>query len=89
VLHGRSIEAVAIGWSTAGQDAIDVLSEWAHYIFMLDMTNGPHKILPRHRIKIVPFDVGPDRWSNPYNQELLEILGKKFNEFYATLPTED
>lgn len=71
-LHRRGIPAVAAGAGTS-EDAISVLSEWADVIAILE----PHfiKAVPKHsQHKVVVFDVGPDRWKNPYSSELEEII---------------
>ncbi len=72
VLHGLGHGAVAIGECSNG-GAIHPLSEWADKILVLQPMFAD-AVPQQHRVKIIDFDVGPDRWSNPYNQELLEIL---------------
>lgn len=71
-LHHRGIPAVAAGVGTGG-DAIAALAEWADTIAVLE----PHfaaSVPAQHRHKVVVFNVGRDRWSNPYHPELLGIL---------------
>lgn len=78
VLHGLGRSAVACGWGTAGT-GLPHLCWWADKILILD--SGFIKYIPEtYRFKIVDFHVGPDRWSNPYNQELLGILKQMVNE---------
>lgn len=72
VLHGRGFKAVAAGVSTAG-DGLAHIAAWADVICVLQPSFSAH-VPEEHRHKIRDFDVGPDRWSNPYNQELLSIL---------------
>lgn len=79
VLHGMGINAVAAGTGTAGT-AIDVLAGWADVIAVM-VPEAKSKIPTEFHSKIRDFSVGPDRWSNPYNQELLAILKKKIEEF--------
>lgn len=72
VLHGRFIEAVAVGAMTA-PSAIACLAAWADKVIVLQkdfVIAVPIEL--RHKILI--WDIGPDRWSNPYNQELLTLL---------------
>jgi hypothetical protein len=76
VLHGQGQTAVAAGWSTSG-DAIAVLSRWADAICLVSGVDGLTQIPYDQRHKVHNLDVGPDRWSNPYNQELQEILRQK------------
>ena len=78
VLHGKGLTAIAVGWASSG-DGLAVLSEWADKILVLE-TWFSEKIPLEHRSKIVDFNVGRDRWSNLYNQELLDILGQMVNE---------
>lgn len=78
VLHGRGEAAVAIGAGSSG-DAIIPLSAWADRIALLEP--GFKRYVPEeHWHKVVNFNVGPDRWSNPYNQELLAILSKMVDQ---------
>lgn len=73
VLHEKGFQAVAAGLYT-GSDSFGVLSEWADKILiMVDRVVIPEQ----HRGKIIDFNIGPDIWSNPYNQELLTLLTKK------------
>jgi hypothetical protein len=72
VLQARGHEAAALGAGTAAS-AIPHLSMWADKIILMDPAFGAKVPLPdRHKIDV--FDVGPDRWSNPYNEELQEII---------------
>ena len=80
VLHSRGIGAVAVGVGTNG-GAIAPLAEWADVIAVLQPAFASH-VPEAHRHKIADFDVGPDRWSNPYNQELLDILREKVERFF-------
>ena len=75
VLHDGGVKAVACGYATGG-DALNILCEAADKICILD-SYMKDKVWEGHHHKLVDFAVGPDRWSNPYNQELLGILGKK------------
>lgn len=79
VLHGKRIPAVAAGWTTSG-DAIAVLSKWADVIALMT-PQGVHTIPESERHKVKDFDIGPDRWSNPYSHELLLILGEKVTTY--------
>jgi hypothetical protein len=72
VLQARGHEAVAVGFGTA-RSAIPLLAEWADVIVLMEASYAkyvPVSALP----KSVTFDVGPDRWSNPYNEELQGII---------------
>jgi hypothetical protein len=65
-------DTVAIGWETA-PSAVVLLSQWADVIFVLETSYISYVPMPC-RGKVVVFDVGRDRWSNPYNQELSTLL---------------
>lgn len=80
VLHGKGFPAVAAGFGTSG-DAIAVLSEWADVVALMT-PEGVYQIPTEQRHKITKaFEIGPDKWSNPYNQELLAILKEKVETF--------
>ncbi len=81
ILHELKHPAVAIGYSTSGDAAVP-LSQWADVIALLS-PEARCCIPAEHARKIVDFNVGPDRWSNPYNQELLGILGKMVADYLA------
>ena len=84
VLHGCGETAVAIGWHTSG-NAIGCLGEWADKIIVLQsdfLRFIPHQFLS----KVVPvdqFDVGPDRWVNPYHAELNAILRERVQQHFG------
>lgn len=72
-LHSRKLNAVAVGTSTAGKETLRMLCIGAHRVLLLD--DALAGSLPAEaRGKTVSFHVGPDRWVNPYNQELAKIL---------------
>ena len=73
VLHAKGFQAVAAGLYT-GSEAFPVLSEWADKILIM-VVGVP--IPEEHQHKIVDFYIGADKWSNPYNQELLALLKDK------------
>lgn len=72
VLHEKGLQAVACGVS-GSPDAVTHLSQAAGTIFLLQ-PQFIHHIPESERYKVVVLDVGPDRWVNPYNQELHGIL---------------
>ncbi len=75
VLHGQQYLAVSIGVSSdLDGSLVCALGEWADKICVMEPHFASH-IPPHLHPKILHFDVGPDRWSNPYNQELLTLLG--------------
>jgi len=72
VLHHEGHHAVAVGWQTSGT-SLSLLAAWADKIFVLEGWFA--KFVPEeHRHKVVAFDVGPDRWSNPYHPDLSQTL---------------
>jgi fatty acid/phospholipid biosynthesis enzyme len=53
----------------------------ATHIFVMEP--GFASVVPyEHRSKVVVLDVGPDRWSNPYNQELLALVDKLYTDWF-------
>ena len=76
--HARGVPAVACGAGTAGS-ALGVVAEWADRICLLDdALIGA--VPPAQRHKIVSLHVGPDRWVNPYNPELREVIETLIDE---------
>jgi hypothetical protein len=70
-----------VGWLTSS-DAIPLLAEWADKILTLDVV-ADRAVPSEHADKIIPFHIGPDRWCNPFNQELLSILKRMIVEKLA------
>lgn len=76
--HARGVPTVACGVATSGS-ALTVLAEWADRICVLD--DALSGAIPlTYRDKIVSLHVGPDRWVNPYNAELREIIETLIDE---------
>lgn len=72
ILHSRGIEAVALGAGTSPSLIRDVAPMVDVIVVM-----QPHfadAVPVGHRSKVVTMDIGHDRWSNPYNQELLSLV---------------
>lgn len=73
VLHHVKQQAVAVGFQTAPAALISIARTWATKILILD--DSYLRYIPEDcREKVVSFHVGPDRWSNPYNVDLLNTL---------------
>lgn len=54
---------------------MEVLCEWADRVLILD-SSYLEKIPTKFHGKVMDFHVGPDKWVNPYNSELREILDR-------------
>lgn len=83
--HKRGYNAVAVGVGTAGKKAIEALSEHATRICLLE----PHyenAIPPEDRSRVWVFNVGRDKWSNPYHPELASILSSMMDTFVLSYP---
>lgn len=86
ILHARGFPAVAVGASTCGEAYLHLLG-WAthiivmqaHFANIIDQNNGVV------RGKLVTFDVGPDKWANPYNHELLALCETKFIHHFGDI----
>lgn len=81
LLHSKGQGAVAIGFASNG-GAMDVLATWADRIFVLQADYRQY-VPEEHQDKIVVFDVGPDRWVNPYHPELRAILERMYGEKFG------
>lgn len=81
ILHGLKMAAVCIGYETDYGDVSIPLSEWADTIFLF-CPEALDIIPSEHHSKVVDFNIGPDKWSNPYNQELLKIVRDKVMVFF-------
>jgi len=85
LLHSQNIQAVSIGWQTAGRKFIEMLVlESTKVVTLQDgylgkILNQIDCLAPPH----VCLDVGPDRWVNPYNAELADLLSKMFTSYQA------
>jgi hypothetical protein len=87
LLHAQNIQAVAVGWQTAGCDFLEAIAWQSTKIITLQ--DGYFSIIA-NQIPWFPtkrfcscFDVGPDRWVNPYNPELADLLSKMFASYQA------
>ncbi len=74
VLHEKGYQAVACGCHSSPA-ALAAIAKEAEHIFILQGSMlGSIPLDQQHKVIVV--DVGPDRWVNPYNQELHQILQK-------------
>lgn len=79
--HAKNYAAVAMGRSTSGR-APWLLGDWATLIVAMAPNITP-PVYPwplLMRKKIILFDIGPDRWSNPYHPELRKLCEDKVPE---------
>lgn len=73
VLHGAGHEAICLGTATARPETIAHIGIWADVVVVMEPRFS--KSVPfALKDKLVQFDIGPDKWSNPYNHNLLEML---------------
>ena len=83
LFHAHNISAVSIGWQTAGHKFTETLVRQSTKIVTLQdgylgkILNQINCLAPPH----VCFDVGPDRWVNPYNPELADLVAKMFASY--------
>lgn len=78
VLHELGHQAVACGWATA-PDALPVLADWADRVIIMER-QFQTKLPLKYMLKTVVCEVGPDVWSNPYNQELHRLIARLLKE---------
>lgn len=77
-LHARHVPAIACGVATAGPWLFP-LCDWASHVLLLD--DALRGAIPAASVaKVVSFNVGPDRWVNPYHPELADVLEKMIDE---------
>lgn len=80
-LHEQGYEAVAIGWGTSGT-ALRLLCDWADVIAVMEARFI--KFVPTDfKQKVVDFDIGRDRWKNPFHKELTGIVATMLKERQA------
>lgn len=82
VLHHNSLQAVAMGTATAGQQAFDLMTDWADVILLAEawhIGSVPRKNHP----KVVDLKIGEDKWSNPYNADLLTLCHRHIRIYLA------
>ena len=65
-------DAIAAGWEGNTQDTIDMLSEWADRIIIVQPEFISH-VQKKYYKKVVVIDVGPDRWFNSLHPQLLQL----------------
>lgn len=73
-------DAVPLSGSKSGQPVLDMLSQWSDYIVIM-WTPAAERILKRYAYKIRFFDIGPDVWMNPLHKDLMNLVGKKCEEW--------
>lgn len=71
ILHGNGFQAVACGYA-GSITALEFLSERADVI-LIAASYMSSFVPEQHRHKVVDLDIGEDRWSNPYNHDLLDL----------------
>ena len=83
--HDYGIDAVPVGHDVNSQATIDMLSDWADRIIVMQ-PGYASGILQQYAHKIVPpalTDVGGDRWLNPLHPELQSIVRKIALDLYT------
>ncbi len=66
-------EALQCGVAINSKETIDMLSNWADCIILMTPDFLKH-IDPKHTSKVIVFDVGEDRWGNPMDPELYQMV---------------
>ena len=73
-------DALACSWAKNSPETIALLCEWADWIIVLQEKFT--KYIPEncaHKMRV--FDVGPDRWGNPLNKELVEMVSEQVQKW--------
>ena len=69
---------IATGWNDTSEETLTMLCEWADTILVAKPYHGD--MLPSGKEKIdTVFTIGEDRWLNPLNKELHEIINKQLD----------
>ena len=80
-LHSRKLFACAAGLATAPRGMLSALMRTADTIFVMDVRMVNHvPMIYRNKVSTA-CAVGPDQWSNLYNQELAALVRAKFDEW--------
>jgi len=72
LLHRHGLEAIACGWHTNPKLLLQ-LCDMADRIIVLEASYRAYIPL-HHWEKLSICDVGADKWRNPYDDELIELL---------------
>lgn len=78
LLKCNGYDALACSWKDNSPETLAMLYEWAGAICVMEEYMA-EKIPDQHRHKLTVIDVGPDRWCNPFDGELLGIIGHYLN----------
>lgn len=86
-LHGLNIKAVPCGVVAASFVQIQSLASVSHAIVCMqpDYADFIRNVVGIQHHRLLVFDVGPDRWVNPYHAEL-QLLVKDLFESYQSNP---
>jgi hypothetical protein len=84
ILHHHKQQAVACGWRTAGS-GLAVLCDWADTIITME-THFAQRVPAPYRVKVIDANVGPDKWANPFNRDLLKLCDQ-FAQVNLSLPS--
>lgn len=68
-------DALACSWAKNSTETMKILCEWSDRIIPMQAKFALY-IPEEHKHKIKICDVGTDRWSNPLNQELVNLAGE-------------
>ena len=69
---------IATGWNNTSSETLKMLCDWADKILVAKPSHGD--MLPNGKEKIDQvFTIGDDKWLNPMNKELKEIINKQLD----------
>jgi hypothetical protein len=78
-------DVLACGIETTSRETFEMLGIWADKIIVA-ADESVHKRMPdKFLYKVVWFDIGPDVWGNPMNEQLLSIM-KQHAQTVVSLP---
>ena len=69
---------IATGWNNTSSETLEMLCDWADKILVAKSQHGD--MLPSGKEKVdAQFTIGDDKWLNPMNKELHEIVNKQLD----------
>lgn len=86
LLHGLGHEAVAIGHATA-PSSLPALGAWAKWVLVVDKGAWGRVRQCGLDAKAFDFDIGPDRWQNPYSPEMKNLFMGLMGQHFPNLKT--
>ena len=69
---------IAIGWHNTTDATLKMLGDWADIILVAKPYHAEYLASGRNKVN-KQFTIGDDKWNNPMNKELHEIINKQLD----------